>query len=73
MIKLKDGRVFMVRSSSARIADIREQVMQEVFLPYITSDFKACALITSEFITSGNYIISLNLKAGIYVLQIYAN
>lgn len=73
MIKLKDGRVFIVRSSSARIADIREQVMQEVFLPYITSDFKACALITSEFIASGNYIVSLNLEGGIYVLQIYSN
>ena len=47
--------------------------MQEAFLPYITSDFKACALITSEFIASGNYIVSLNLEAGIYVLQIYSN
>ena len=72
MIKLKDGRVFIVRSN-ARIADIREQIMQEEFLPIITSDFKACSLITSEFIVSGNYIISLNREAGIYVLQIYAS
>ena len=72
MIKLKDGRVFIVRSN-ARIADIREQIMQEEFLPIITSDFKAYSLITSEFIVSGNYIISLNREAGIYVLQIYAS
>ena len=72
MIKLKDGRVFIVRRN-ARIADIREQIMQEEFLPIITSDFKAYSLITSEFIVSGNYIISLNREAGIYVLQIYAS
>ena len=72
MIKLKDGRVFIVRRN-ARIADIREQMMQEEFLPIITSDFKAYSLITSEFIVSGNYIISLNREAGIYVLQIYAS
>lgn len=60
MIKLKDGRVFIIRRGDA-VADIREQVMQEYFQPTIRSEFIFC----------GNYIVSLHPKLGINVHQIY--
>ena len=60
MIKLKDGRVFIIRQGDA-VADIREQVMQEYFQPTIRSEFIFC----------GNYIVSLHPKLGINVHQIY--
>ena len=60
MIKLKDGRVFIIRRGDA-VADIREQAMQEYFQPTIRSEFIFC----------GNYIVSLHPKLGINVHQIY--
>ena len=60
MIKLKDGRVFIIRRGDA-VADIREQVMQEYFQPTIRAEFIFC----------GNYIVSLHPKLGINVHQIY--
>lgn len=60
MIKLKDGRVFIIRRGDA-VADIREQAIQEYFQPTIRSEFIFC----------GNYIVSLHPKLGINVHQIY--
>ncbi len=49
MIKLKDGRVIIIRRN-ANVADIREQViLQDIFLYPVSSDF----------VVSGNYIVSL--------------
>ena len=63
MIKLKDGRVIIIRRN-ANVADIREQViLQDIFLYAVSSDF----------VVSGNYIVSLFPKASISVFQIYAD